>query len=174
MMSQTKICIYNILLLLVFFIMPMQALANFESKAYEYMRDNYPHIMIRDCKDIAYSVNFYSEKYNIPKRVLLAIVLSESSGIPTAKSHKGAIGLTQVRYAIWDDHLNRRNIAKSKSDLLKIHHSIEAGAFIFSQYFEGHRKIKKALLLYAGNNSTIVYDKVMAMIEDMNTNNVPR
>ena len=61
-------------------------------------------------QDFADIIQKYSEEYTIPKEIIFAVIKTESSFDPSAKSHKDAIGLMQMipstfEWLTGDEHL---------------------------------------------------------------------
>lgn len=167
-----KILFYNLLFLLLLALSPLQTFANFKQKALNYVTVNYPHVGDKQAYTLVHCVDTYAKRYDIPRRVLLAVILSESSGVPSAQSAKGAIGLTQINYTVWGEHLKRAGVVRQRKDLFSIRPAVEAGAFILRQYYTEHKHLRPTLRAYAGSSSDIVYAKVKTLVADMQASGV--
>ena len=78
-------------------------------------------------------VDMYSEKYRLPKNLVLAIIFAESSFNPFATSKVGAIGLTQVFPKAHPDKIEELEDTK---ELYHISTNIDIGCKIFRGYFD--------------------------------------
>jgi len=78
-------------------------------------------------------VDVYSEKYRLPKNLVLAIIFAESSFNPFATSKVGAIGLTQVFPKAHPDKIEGLEDTK---ELYHISTNIDIGCKIFRGYFD--------------------------------------
>lgn len=98
------------------------------------------------------AVNEESKRFDIPKKVLVGLIATESSFDPTAMSDKHCIGLSQINGKIWLKELKEVNIVKTKTELFHPAKNIKAGAYILKYYLEeGKRKGRTNLLTYALN-----------------------
>lgn len=95
-----------------------------------------------------------------PVKLLNAVIKVESKGNPKATSNKGAIGLMQVRYVVWEKELKKEGIIKSRSCLFKPKENVDAGRYILAKYIGHHGNLKKALNAYSGGAKDY-YKKVL-------------
>jgi soluble lytic murein transglycosylase-like protein len=104
-----------------------------------------------DAPNFAKWVVYASAKYRVPQVILAGLVMQESSGKADARSHVGAVGLTQIRWKFWGKALVEAGIATCEADLLDPETSIEAGAFILRTLLDRYGDIDEALRHYSGN-----------------------
>jgi hypothetical protein len=70
--------------------------SNLESRLAAALEATNPRLGERRAARIASAVLRYSEQYDLPPDLVVAVILEESSARPEARSYKGAIGLMQV------------------------------------------------------------------------------
>ena len=118
---------------------------------------------IQDAEYYARCVVLSSARYRVPQVILAGLVLQESSGKPDARSHVGAVGLTQIRWKFWGQALIDAGIATCEADLLDPETSIEAGAYILRTLIDRYGDIDEALKHYSGNARNYT-DKVIGRV----------
>jgi soluble lytic murein transglycosylase len=104
------------------------------------------------------------QKYPNPK-LLTAVIKVESRYNPVAVSTKGAVGLGQIRPAIWTKKLQEEGIIKEEQDLFKVPENIKATHFILTHYLKKHKTLKKALAKYSGGARNY-HKKVMEAMDE--------
>ena len=104
-----------------------------------------------DAPNFAKWVVYASAKHRVPQVILAGMVMQESSGKADARSHVGAVGLTQIRWKFWGQTLTEAGIAQAEADLLDPETSIEAGAFILRTLLDRYGDIDEAMRHYSGN-----------------------
>lgn len=121
-----------------------------------YIMSTYPHVSRELAFDGAVSIQKYSQQYNIPQSLIMAVIHVESTFRPTVVSQEGACGLTQVclRYKsggnLWWEELNTVGILKEESDIFNVDRNIEAGCYILNHYIQSSKDISEALYRYNG------------------------
>lgn len=103
-----------------------------------------------DPEYIARCVVLSSARHRVPQVILAGLVMQESSGKADARSHVGAVGLTQIRWKYWGKALIEAGIATCEADLLDPETSIEAGAYILRTLLDRYGDIDEALRHYSG------------------------
>lgn len=98
-----------------------------------------------EAQKIAVAVVKASEKYNVPKSVILSIIHQESHFNKTAKSKYGCIGLMQINPKVWC-----RKFQISENELWDIEKNIDTGTRIIKHYYKITGSWKKALYRYYG------------------------
>jgi len=106
---------------------------------------------IDDPEHYARCVVLSSARHRVPMVVLAGLVMQESSGKADARSHVGAVGLTQIRWKFWGETLIEAGIVQTEADLLDPETSIEAGAYILRTLLDRYGDIDEALRHYSGN-----------------------
>jgi len=90
-----------------------------------------------------------------------AVVKVESNGNAKAVSKKGAIGLMQIRYSIWEKELKKHKIIKTRNCLFNPVKNVNAGKYILAKYYkETNFDLEKTLSKYSGNSKNY-YNKVI-------------
>ena len=95
-------------------------------------------------ESIAASILKWAKASQIDPDMLIALIFIESRFNPTSRSHKGALGLTQVM-PMWVGCKNPRDICKqlaflkSREDLNDVDNNIRAGAIILKYYLKQAR-----------------------------------
>ena len=111
---------------------------------------------------------FYSAKYNVPTDLSVGIAKTESLFNPSAKSHKGALGVMQVMWKIHHGMLSAKGIATTKDHMFDPERGVEAGVLLLSRYISAYGTVQKALNRYYGGISVSYLKKVnnnMAMLK---------
>jgi len=114
-----------------------------------YIRKQNPKVMPLTAWREAIAFVHYSEKYEVPLSLAVAVANTESHFNPKAKSGFGAMGVMQVA---WHVHykLLMANGLKSKSDLYDPERGIAAGTLLLSRYLNHYKNAKNALQRYYG------------------------
>jgi soluble lytic murein transglycosylase len=90
-------------------------------------------------------------KIMLTNKLIYAIIKTESNYNVKAISKKKAMGLMQIRYAVWGKALRKEGIIKNKNDLFNPEKNVKAGTFILAHYLKKHNNdLKKALHSYSG------------------------
>lgn len=103
-----------------------------------------------------------SDNHPINDDLLTRIALVESSNNPKAVSKKGAVGLYQIRYAVWGKTLKKEGIIKGRSCLYNPQVNKTAALYILHHYHNQTGDIRKTLAKYSGgakNYAEKVLDK---------------
>ena len=87
----------------------------------------------------------------ISDKLIEAIIQVESSSRAKAVSEKGAIGLMQVRYAVWHKELKKAGIISTKQCLFDPKKNVRAGIYVLVKYYKQTGDIEKALIKYSGS-----------------------
>lgn len=90
-------------------------------------------------KKIANAVDEYSKLYQLPKKLILAIIFKESSFNIFAKSKVGAIGLMQIIPKYHQDKIDNMEI-KDNRLLYHIKNNINLGCQIWRTYYDMSKK----------------------------------
>lgn len=90
-------------------------------------------------KKIGGAVDEYSKKYQLPKKLILAIIFHESSFDLFAKSGAGAIGLMQVIPKYHQDKIDKMAITDNRK-LYHIRNNIDLGCNVWKTYFDQSKK----------------------------------
>lgn len=97
---------------------------------------------------IAESIDKASKKHKLPRKLIAALIRTESNYDVFAKSHAGAIGLMQVMPKIHKDKLNGRNPFFVDSN-------IDVGCQILKEYLDIEKgNLDRALHRYLSKNAT--------------------
>lgn len=144
-----------------------RSLVQHEIAVQEFIKTRFPD-RGKFAKTYSKAVVKIAEKHDVKIPVIVGIASVESSWNHKAVSSKKAVGLMQVLPSIWCETLKQEGLIKSKKDLFKPEHNLEAGVFIYKTYKEGYKKAKnpsrKALHRYSGGHVGYV-DKVFAEVE---------
>lgn len=112
------------------------------------MKSNY-NISKEIALEISENILYFSDKYKIPKELIIGIIYVESRFNPEAVSKARARGLMQVM-PMWVSHLD---FVETTNDLHKIDVGIEAGINVFLIHLqESKNDISKALYHYVGKD----------------------
>lgn len=108
---------------------------------------------------LAEKVARYAAREGIPARVLAAVVAVESHCNPLAVSHKGAVGLTQVRVSTW-----KREYDFTESNLFHPETSLRVGAAILRRSIAEHG-LRGGIVRYNGQgpDAEVYADRVLAL-----------
>lgn len=101
-----------------------------------------------------------SMESGVSLEVLAAIVTVESSWDSSARSKKGALGLTQVMPGVWGKSLKKAGIIRHSKDLLKPYQSLRAGSYVYAHYkdkFKKHKNPRRSALLGYTNRNRAAY-----------------
>lgn len=90
-----------------------------------------PSLSSFEINEIGRAILRYSDEYNLPPNLIVAVIKVESSGRVSAVSPKGAQGLMQVM-PFWKDKLG------IEGTLFDIDNNIRAGTRILSDYINSH------------------------------------
>jgi hypothetical protein len=101
-------------------------------------------------REIADAIQKYSNEYKLPPELVIHIIDRESRFRPLAKSKADAVGLMQIMTKAHKDKLKKMNI--SPEEAYHIDNNVKLGCWIFREYFDKEKDIKKTLLRYVGGN----------------------
>lgn len=108
------------------------------------------HLGVKRAEAVAAVVEKAAKRFDLPAELVAAVVLTESSGDPAAKSRCGARGLMQVRWVVWGRVLRGWGIASREADLHDPHRGVVAGAFVLRHYLNRtDGNVERALALYS-------------------------
>ncbi len=119
------------------------------------------------------SVRKYSEMYGVDHRLVLSIIYAESSFIPHAKSHKGAMGLMQILPTTFKDLRSELNLGDDITLLKKPDVNIRVGVYYLS-ILKKQKMITDVELLSAynaGKTKTIAWKKKAS--DDLKIDDIP-
>jgi soluble lytic murein transglycosylase-like protein len=117
----------------------------------------------RVSQQVLFSV-YHTALNSVNPDLVLAICVVESNFNPRAKSDKGAVGLMQIRPAVWLDSLKARGIVNHKEDLYMIPNNIAAGVFVLKWYVGNKHNLREALRGYSGGDPAYA-GKVLRAVE---------
>jgi len=101
-------------------------------------------------REVSDAIQKYSNEYRLPPELVIHIIDRESRFRPLAKSKAGAVGLMQIMTKAHKDKLKKMNITAEEA--YHIENNIKLGCWIFREYFDKEKDIKKTLLRYVGGN----------------------
>jgi soluble lytic murein transglycosylase-like protein len=107
---------------------------------------------------------YYTALNSVNPDLVLAICVVESNFDPRAKSDKGAVGLMQIKPAVWLDSLKASGIVNDKEDLYTIPNNIAAGVFVLNWYVGNKHNLREALRGYSGGDPAYA-GKVLRAVE---------
>lgn len=116
-------------------------------------------VTILGCMCMTYT---YTSKVEHPINydLISKVIKVESNWNAKAVSSKGALGLGQIRYAVWHKELKEKNIIKNRKDLFDPQKNIIATKYILDKYFiESKGDLRKTLTKYSGGAKNY-YQKV--------------
>lgn len=90
-----------------------------------------PSLTSFEINEIGRAILRYSDEYNLPPKLIVAVIMVESSGRVSAVSPRGAQGLMQVM-PFWKNELGIRGT------LLDIDNNIRAGTHVLAEYIKDH------------------------------------
>ncbi|MDO9508875.1 MAG: transglycosylase SLT domain-containing protein [Thermovirgaceae bacterium] len=107
----------------------------------------------------AVSFVHYSNKYDVPLTLSVAVANAESHFNPDARSSHGAIGVMQV---VWRIHTNllRAHGINSQEDLQDPEKGIAAGILLLSRYLKAYGSTQRALGRYYGGPVESYWPKI--------------
>ena len=114
------------------------------------IRKSRPRMDIVIVRKIIEHINYEAEVNDFNPNLIAGLMWAESRFKPTAESHKGAIGLMQVRYEDWKDSpILKDNGVSGKDKLFWIAENIKCGVQILRKYLnEANGDIVLALYRY--------------------------
>ena len=101
-------------------------------------------------RQISDAIRVYSNEYKLPPELVIHIIDRESRFRPMVRSSAGAVGLMQIMVKSHRDKLKEMGIKPEEAD--HIDNNVKLGCWIFREYFDRDKDIKKALLRYVGGN----------------------
>ena len=104
-------------------------------------------------REIVGSAINYSEKYDLPPILVLAIAETESEFYPFALSKQNAKGLMQINPDANQRLLLQEGIFKEPADIFDPERNIEAGCFLLRRFINESPDLNTALDKYLGANS---------------------
>lgn len=133
-------------------------------KLSEYISENYD-LPLRESENIVYSVYLESNKKDLEPLLVLSIISIESTFRKKARSHVGAVGLTQVM-----EKVHKKRILHNKVDIWSISGNIKIGTDILHEYLGlAKGNMKRALQMYNGSSKDKSYkysNKVLKKLDD--------
>lgn len=94
------------------------------------------------------TVNRYADEYGLPRELLYAVILTESSFDPDAVSHSGAVGLMQITPATFNWLMSKTGEEYPQDELYNPETSIRYGAFFLAMLREDFGCWQAALAAY--------------------------
>jgi soluble lytic murein transglycosylase-like protein len=114
------------------------------------------------------AINIYEVAMSMENGLLyVALMYRESNFDPTAKSRKGAIGITQIMPGIWTKTLIEQGIIKERRDLFDYDKSILASKYILTEYYKKTSSWEKALRKYVGEKHKTYAKDVLAVYGEL-------
>jgi hypothetical protein len=110
-----------------------------------------PKIDPTTAKEIANSVEKYSEQYNFPPELIVAIINQESTFKSLATSSANCVGLMQINAKMHKEKLTKLNIKGDQ--IFHIDNNIHVGCLILKEYYDSTQTISGALKRYLGANN---------------------
>lgn len=96
----------------------------------------------------------------INETLLHNIARVESNHNPKAVSKKGALGVYQIRYSVWEKELKKNGIIKGRKCLFDPKKNKDAAIFILNTYWYKTKDLNKTLHKYSGGAKNYA-DKVL-------------
>lgn len=104
----------------------------------------------RDAIRFGEAIEQASEHYNLDPRVILGVILAESTAKPGAKNGS-CFGPMQVNVRFWDKPLREAGHINGNSDYFKILNGVMAGSYVLDHYLGKHNgDLDGALDAYSG------------------------
>lgn len=105
------------------------------------------------------AVLIYSEKYNVDKNLILAVIKAESNFNENAISNRNAIGLMQLMEETAKDVANKNNIEidneNIKEELCDVYKNIEIGTAYIASLLKRYQNTEVALAAYNAGIGTV-------------------
>ena len=105
------------------------------------------------------AVLIYSEKYNVDKNLILAVIKAESNFNENAISNRNAIGLMQLMEETAKDVANKNNIEidneNIKKELCDVYKNIEIGTAYIASLLKRYQNTEVALAAYNAGIGTV-------------------
>ena len=105
------------------------------------------------------AVLIYSEKYNVDKNLILAVIKAESNFNENAISNRNAIGLMQLMEETAKDVANKNNIEIAneniKEELCDVYKNIEIGTAYIASLLQRYQNTEVALAAYNAGIGTV-------------------
>ena len=105
------------------------------------------------------AVLIYSEKYNVDKNLILAVIKAESNFNENAISNRNAIGLMQLIEETAKDVANKNNIEidneNIKEELCDVYKNIEIGTAYIASLLQKYQNTEVALAAYNAGIGTV-------------------
>ena len=118
-----------------------------------------PIIKIMYPRSYEEAVLIYSEKYNVDKNLILALIKAESNFDEDAISNRNAIGLMQLMEETAKDVANRNGIELDdeniKEELRDVYKNIEIGTAYIASLLEQYENTEVALAAYNAGIGTV-------------------
>lgn len=100
--------------------------------------------------------------------LMLSLIAVESDFYPTARSNKGAVGLSQIMYKIHGKNLIKLGIIKEERDLFDIAPSVASGNVILETFLkETDYNVPKALERYLGGQDGVYLKMILLNLADL-------
>lgn len=120
----------------------------------------------------AVSFVHYSNKYEVPLTLSVAVANAESHFNPDARSSYGAIGVMQVVWRIHTNLLRAHNI-HSEKELHDPEKGIAAGTMLLSRYLKAYGSTQRALGRYYGGPLEKYWPKIARNIDRVVSYGIP-
>lgn len=111
-----------------------------------------PQLDPNTLSEILISARRYSEEYDLPLTLILAIINRESTFNPVAVSKAGARGLMQIMTSIHKEKLEEMGINAYQAT--HIDNNIRLGCWILRDYYEETGSMEEALKKYVGSDNS--------------------
>jgi hypothetical protein len=116
-------------------------------------------------KEIAKAVEKYSQKYNFPPELIIAIINQESTFKPLSISSANCIGLMQINKKMHMEKLTKLNIKGAA--IFHIDNNIHVGCIILKEYHDNTKTISGALQKYLGANNKEYLLAILSSFADL-------
>lgn len=126
---------------LLFFVMFSSAYAR---TTYEQILNNNSLINKNFAKKLAYSIDFYADKYKVPANALAAIAMVESSyNMKAVNKKSNDYGLFQI------NRFNMRAYGFDKERMFNnLNYAVESGAIVFKWFYKTYGSLEEAIKRY--------------------------
>jgi len=115
---------------------------------------------------IAKSIDKYSQEYDIPVNLIIAIIKRESTFRLTLTSNAGCKGLMQINPSAHPEKINELKI-QDENEIFFIDNNINLGCWIFNEYYNNTIDIKSALTKYVGGKHPEYIEDILSTFAEL-------